>query len=192
MWKCIFDSETGKGVAFGREAQEGEFKVELPPSECAWFNSTPERYQYADGIFSERPEWEQEQQFKELEQAVTQKFNEIIVYNDKKDMEPIPFNGELYKNTKAVPETIRACELMGQEDTDPIFVNNGMWDNYNNTNSTPFTLGDLKELYKTGYNICAVHCAVAKYHVAVMSSLTDIEEIKNYDYTIGWDGSILP
>jgi hypothetical protein len=53
MWKCVFDSATNKGVAFGRQAGDGEFMVELPPAECAWFNSEPERYQYVDGVFSE-------------------------------------------------------------------------------------------------------------------------------------------
>lgn len=68
MWKCVFYSGTGRGVAFGREAGAGEFMVELPPSECGWFNVTPERYQYVDGAFSERAEWQAEQQAKEEEQ----------------------------------------------------------------------------------------------------------------------------
>jgi hypothetical protein len=65
MWKCIFDSTTNRGVAFNRAAGDGEFQVEMQPSECAWFASTPERYQYVDGVFSEYPGWEQEQAEKE-------------------------------------------------------------------------------------------------------------------------------
>lgn len=53
MWKLVFDSVTNRGVGFNREAGEGEFAVSLPPSECAWFNATPERYQYVGGVFSE-------------------------------------------------------------------------------------------------------------------------------------------
>lgn len=52
-WKCVFDSATGRGVAFGRQAGDGEFMVELAPSECGWFNSEPSKYQYVDGTFSE-------------------------------------------------------------------------------------------------------------------------------------------
>jgi len=70
MWKCVFDNETGKGVAFGRQAQEGEFMVELPPSECGWFNSDSERYQYIDGVFSERPAEELEALRKEKAKRV--------------------------------------------------------------------------------------------------------------------------
>jgi hypothetical protein len=61
MWKCVFDSATNKGVAFGRQAGDGEFMVELPPADCGWFNSEPERYQYINGVFSERPAQELEE-----------------------------------------------------------------------------------------------------------------------------------
>jgi hypothetical protein len=133
--------------------------------------------------------WKTEEEL--LEQALTIKINEIISHNDYLDKQPIPFNGELYKHTTAVPDTIKACELRGLSDTDPIFPNNGMWDNYNNTTSTPFTVGDLKDLYNTGYDICAIHYGVAKYHIEQVKQLTTLEDIKNYDYTIGWDGSVL-
>jgi len=77
MWKCVFDSATGKGVAFGRQAGEGEFMVELPPSECGWFNSTPERYRYVDGVFSEWFGWNQERLAKEKAAALKNKLSEI-------------------------------------------------------------------------------------------------------------------
>lgn len=62
MWKCVFLETTGVGVGFGRDAREGEFLVRLKPSMCGSFNDTPGRYQYVDGVFSERDaqEWEAE------------------------------------------------------------------------------------------------------------------------------------
>lgn len=53
MWKLIFSILTNRGVDFNREPKEGEFSIDRHPSECAWFNVCPERYQYADGVFSE-------------------------------------------------------------------------------------------------------------------------------------------
>lgn len=56
MWKLIFDSITLRGIGCNREPMEGEFAIERQPSDCAWFNVYPERYQYVDGVFSEVPQ----------------------------------------------------------------------------------------------------------------------------------------
>ena len=53
MWKLIFDNVTKRGTGCNREPQDGEFAIDRHPSECAWFNAEPERYQYVDGEFSE-------------------------------------------------------------------------------------------------------------------------------------------
>jgi len=53
MWKLIFDNVTKRGTGCNREPQDGEFAIDRHPSECAWFNAEPERYQYVDGVFSE-------------------------------------------------------------------------------------------------------------------------------------------
>jgi hypothetical protein len=127
----------------------------------------------------------------ELNEALNKKIGEILMMNDAKDKEPIPFKGELFKNTNAVTETIKVCEMMGQQDNDPLFVNGGYWDNFDGSISVPFTFKDLKDLYTTGYMKCAVHYAVAKYHIDTVKSFSTPEEILNYDITVGWDGSIL-
>jgi hypothetical protein len=124
-------------------------------------------------------------------EALTQKISDVLMMNDVKDKEPIPFKGQLFKNTNAVGETIKMSEMMGKKDTDQLFVNGGYWDNYDGSASVPFTQKDLKDLYKTGYIICATNYAVAKYHIEVLKTLSTPEEILNYDITVGWDGSIL-
>jgi hypothetical protein len=60
MWKLIFDNATKRGTGCNREPQDGEFGVDRQPSECAWFNVTPERYQYVEGVFSEVETWQAE------------------------------------------------------------------------------------------------------------------------------------
>jgi len=141
----------------------------------------------AEGNVTEPYQTEEE----ELNEALNQKISEILIMNDAKDKEPILFKGELFKNTNAVTETIKVGEMMGQQDTDPLFVNGGYWDNFDGSISVPFTFKDLKDLYTTDYMKCAVHYAVAKYHIDTVKSFSTPEEILNYDITVGWDGSIL-
>lgn len=66
MWKVTFSNKTKRGTGFNRNAEEGEFMVELEPSICGWVYATPERYQFVDGEFSEYPGWESESKKKEL------------------------------------------------------------------------------------------------------------------------------
>lgn len=141
----------------------------------------------AEGNVTEPYQTEEE----ELNEILNQKIGEILIMNDAKDKEPILFKGELFKNTNAVTETIKMGEMLGQQDTDPLFMNNGYWDNFNGSTSVPFTFKDLKDLYTTGYMICAIHYAVAKYHIDMIKTLPTPEDINNYDITVGWDGSIL-
>lgn len=126
-----------------------------------------------------------------INEALNQKIGEILMMNDTKDKDPIPFKGELFKNTNAVIEAIKVGEMLGQQDNDPLFVNGGYWDNYDGSVSVPFTFKDLKDLYTTGYMICATHYAVAKYHIDMIKTLPTPEDINDYDITVGWDGSIL-
>jgi hypothetical protein len=55
MWKLIFNTKTNKGTGCNREPGVGEFSRDLQPSECAWFNVYPERYQWNGTGIEERP-----------------------------------------------------------------------------------------------------------------------------------------
>lgn len=189
MWKCIFSTVTNRGVAFNRTAQDGEFMVEIPPSECGWFASTPERYQYVEGVFSEVETWEQEVTEKELTAAKTQKVNEITEFGDKKDMEPFEYpaeSGVFYKVTDAILNTITYCDTMGLPASGALPVNDGNWDNVDGTVSTPMTVSDLKLLYQAGYSIPATNYQNVKTHVAAVMALATKEEVESYDYSQGW------
>lgn len=119
MWKCIFDLETGKGVAFGREAQEGEFKVELPPSECGWFNSTPERYEYVNGIFSERSGWGQEQLAEKKSSAFKNKLSEIDSEVKSKASSPFTWNGNTwYPDVETIQGLYSVLPLLPEDYTE--------------------------------------------------------------------------
>ena len=61
-WTCIFDAETNRGKRRDINGPgPGEFAVTRHPSQCAWFDQCPERYQFVDGVISEWPGWEAEQ-----------------------------------------------------------------------------------------------------------------------------------
>lgn len=72
MWDLRFDNTTKRGLRIAppnlNDTLEGEFSVMRPKEQCAWFLSTPTRYQYVDGVFSEFPGWETEQ----AEETLTQ------------------------------------------------------------------------------------------------------------------------
>ena len=53
LWKLIFDNPTKRGAGCNREPLAGEFSVDLPPKDCAWFMNDPGRYQYVNGVNSE-------------------------------------------------------------------------------------------------------------------------------------------
>lgn len=69
MWKLIFNSTTNRGTGCNREPQTGEFAVDLHPSQCAWFMSEPERYQWNGTGIAEVPTWEAEKADKALKDA---------------------------------------------------------------------------------------------------------------------------
>ena len=72
MWDLRFDSVTFRGLRVARDGEpveDGEFSIIRHRSQCAWFRSTPERYQYVDVVFSEFPGWADEQAAREAEIA---------------------------------------------------------------------------------------------------------------------------
>lgn len=122
-----------------------------------------------------------------LQQAIQMKISQVLIYNNDMDVKPIAYSdGVLYKHTNAIAETIRACELLGQADTDPIYVNNGYWDNCDGTVATPFTLGELKALFKFGYDVCADNYQTMKEHVAAIMAKQTVADVKAYSFTTGW------
>ena len=96
MWKLVFNTETNRGSGFNRSASEGEYEVMLPPSQCAHFAETPERYQYVDGVFGEFAGWGSELEAKELENALTDKLSEIDGVVRMKQNEDFEYQGNMY------------------------------------------------------------------------------------------------
>jgi hypothetical protein len=77
MWKLIFSNVTKRGTGCNREPQDGEFAIDRHPSECAWFNAEPERYQYVDGVFSEVEGWQEEEAAKAAEREIVKQKDAI-------------------------------------------------------------------------------------------------------------------
>lgn len=124
-----------------------------------------------------------------LDEAIQKKSSEIISYGDTQDIKPFEYpelSGVFYKVTDAIINTIKYCEVLNLVDSDPIPVNGGNWDNVDGTVSTPMTIGVLKDLYKTGYEIPSHNYGVAKSHIGAVSSLTSVEDVEGYDHTTGW------
>jgi len=122
-----------------------------------------------------------------LERARGLKLGQLKARNDEADTAPINFtDGNIYKYTEAITNTIRDCELAGQVDSDPLWVNEGKWDNVDGTESIPFTLGKLKDLFRFAYKRGADNYQVFKAHAYNILSLTTVEAVKNYDMSGGW------
>jgi hypothetical protein len=125
----------------------------------------------------------------DLPTALSLMIAEIIRKEDAEDAKPFEYpalSGVYYKVTDAILNTIQYCTVLGLADTDPLPVNDGKWDNYNGTVSTSMTFGELKDLYKTGYEIPAHNYAAMKTHVYQIMQLTTVEAVKDYDYSTGW------
>jgi hypothetical protein len=124
-----------------------------------------------------------------LQDAISEKIQEITAYGDNKDLQPFEYpseSGVFYKVTDAVLNTIQYCNLLGTADSDPLPMNGGKWDNYNGTVSTSMTLGDLKNLYKAGYEVPAYNYGVLKSHIFAVMQLTTVEAVESYDFTENW------
>lgn len=124
-----------------------------------------------------------------IQEAVSAKINNILAQNATEDVKPFEFpvgSGVYYKHTEAVILTLAYCDVVEAVDGEPIPVNNGHWDNYNNTVSNQFTYTDLKQLYKTGYEIPAHNYQTMKYHVAAVMQLKTVAAVEAYDFSSGW------
>jgi len=71
MWKCIFCAVTNRGLRKHNSAVlyapvEGEYDIDLHPSQCAWFDVYPERYMWDGTALVEWSGWEAEQAAREL------------------------------------------------------------------------------------------------------------------------------
>lgn len=88
-WKLVFSSTTNRGVGCNREPQTGEFAIDRHPSECAWFMSEPERYQYVNGVFSEVPTWATEKADKAFKEAQKAKKREVKDRYDLLSLTPV-------------------------------------------------------------------------------------------------------
>jgi len=122
-----------------------------------------------------------------LDAAKTMKIAQLKVLNDQMDTAPLRFtDGNIYKYTEAITNTIRDCELAGQVDDEPLWVNEGNWDTVDGTESIPFTLGKLKALFRFAYKRGADNYQVFKSHAYVILSLTSVEAVKSYNMSEGW------
>ncbi len=130
--------------------------------------------------------WTAEPREDTVPEAMGKAIAAIQAYCDYKDVQPFLFEEEYYKVTDAVLNTINYCTLLGTADADPLPMNDGKWDNYDASVSTSMTLGDLKDLYKAGYEVPAYNYGIMKVHIAAVMSLTTVSAIEAYDYTIGW------
>lgn len=124
-----------------------------------------------------------------LDEAMQIKIAQIVGKNNEEDVKAFEFpaeSGVYYKHTNAVIMTLAYCDIVEAVDGEPIPVNNGHWDNYNGTVSTQFTYTDLKQLYKTGYEIPAHNYQTMKYHVAAVMQLQTVAAVEAYDFSTGW------
>ena len=58
MWDLRFDSTTNRGIrvaAPGEALRDGEYSVKRHRTQCAWFLSSPESYQFVGGVFGPYP-----------------------------------------------------------------------------------------------------------------------------------------
>lgn len=121
----------------------------------------------------------------DIDEAKTIKSKQILDMEDEKSYDPILFEGNYYKPSDAVASTLQACGIEGQAPTDPIYVNGGYWDTIDGT-SIAFTVQDLNNLYKTGYDQQAANYTNMKTHISNVMALTTIQDVIDYDFSTGW------
>jgi hypothetical protein len=117
MWRLVFDNVTKRGVDCFRNAKEGEFSVELDKSLCGYFNVTPRRYQYVDGIFSE-VEGYLAQQEKDI--AFAKKAAELLEERkNRNNFLPFVCDGNNYVNDELNIQGVK-IQVLGKPVDDPI------------------------------------------------------------------------
>jgi hypothetical protein len=202
MWKCIFDTVTGKGVAFNRPALTGEFAVEIEPRLCGDFANVPGRYQYIEGAFSERPGWAAESNVGKITTAVQSKLAQVAEEKDRRQNDLFTAQGYDFYADQEATETIRTTLLMAMSDglagTDPVPTPapfEGLWltasvDEDGDRVAIPLTVAQLKLLSKALYNRNARLWAKSKGHAIAIVSMAKAgatpAQIAAYDHTANW------
>jgi len=124
-----------------------------------------------------------------LEEAIALKLKQLKQKDDYQDAQPFEYpaeSGVFYKVTAAIERTILQNTILGLADTDPIPQHGGKWDNHDATVSTDFTVGELKELFSTGYAIPQYNYEVLLAHKANIMALTTVVAVRDYDITVNW------
>jgi hypothetical protein len=194
MWKLIFSDETKRGIAWNREPQSGEFSVDRNPSDCAWFYSTPQRYQYVDGVFSEVATWEAEL----AEQVRLISFNNLKtrIIEKRREMNDANFQylGVEYISDEPNIAGVR-LQIEGLDDTDPIPTFTGTaiestWANAEN-GFTPMNCGQFRAFASHYYNhreknftnYTMLTIAATQAYMAGATA----EQLNAFDISAGWD-----
>jgi len=193
MWKLIFSNVTKRGTGCNREPQDGEFGVDRQPSECAWFNVTPERYQYVEGTFSEVQGYLEQ---KEKTVVFNQKKNQLLEERkNRNNFWPFVCDGNNYVNDELNIQGVK-IQVIGKPDTDPIptfpgFPVAGCWKTFDDQ-FVPFTCKTFQDLLCDTYFGMRSHnfgwygvldAQLTALYNDVESSKEDIE---SFDIKAGW------
>lgn len=192
--RLIFDNETKRGTGWNRDAHDGEFAVDLLPNVCAWFFSTPQRYQYVDGIFSEVATWEAEL----AEQVRIISFNNLKtrIIEKRRAMNDANFQYLGVEYVSDEPNIAGArLQIEGLDDADPIPTFTGTalastWANADN-GFTPMNCGQFRTFASHYYshreknftNYTLLTIAATQAYMAGATA----EQLNAFDISQGWD-----
>jgi hypothetical protein len=201
MWRCVFETATGKGVAFNRPAVAGEFVVEIEPRLCGDFANTPGRYQHVDGSFGERPGWTAEQAYGAVVAAVEAKIAAIEAHKAVLQIGPFLYQGHLYYtdgNAMSDFERTKArCQRLAG--TDPIPTPPPIAGHWLSADVDPetglrvpvaFTVEQFYDLSDALYDNRALLWAAEVMHKLSVQTMAatgaTAEQIAAYDHTANW------
>jgi len=194
MWKLIFDNVTKRGTGCHREPQSGEFQVVMDKTLCAYFDLTPHRYQYVDGILSEVPTWEAEL----AEHVRLISFNNLKtrIIEKRRVMNDANFQ---YLEAEYVSDEPNIAgvrlQIAGLDDTDPIptFVGTDLASTWANAENgfTPFNCGQFRAFASHYYNhreknftnYTLLTIAATQAYMAGATA----EQLNAFDISSGWD-----
>lgn len=192
--KLIFDSVTHRGVAWGRDPGPGEYLVELPEQQIAWFRAWPTRYRYVGGNLEEFPELQTEQAEAERLSAFEALKARIIAVRQGKNAANFQYQGVWYVSDEPTILGVKA-RIIGLPDVDPIPTFTGTalsstWATAEDT-FTPFTCGEFRafadhyynhrEKNFTNYTMLTI-AATQTYQAGAT-----VQELDAFDISQGWD-----
>ena len=184
MWKLIFSSTTNRGTGCNRDPLAGEFAINLLPSECAWFMSEPNRYQWINNRLEEVPTWISEQTEAKLKADQDLVRDAIIGKEEQKNSRKIEhpqIAGAFFKPSPKIDKIIGRSEALAN--IDPLPTNGGCFDDIDE-NSVPMTVGQLKKLRNAIIDREEANYLVRKQHIKNMKLAANP---LTYDYTTGWN-----